>query len=70
LPNFAAAKGFMAMCIIAYSKDFPESGKKRLDGDIVREATSDQVKSLREENNQLKQAVADLLLKNRVLNKV
>ena len=70
MPNFAVAKEFMPMCIIAFSKDFPETGKKRPDGDTVREATSDQVKSLREENNQLKQAVADLLLKNRVLNKV
>ena len=52
-----------------WSKDFLEAGKKRLDGDTVREASSDQVKMLREENNQLKQAVADLLLKNRVLKK-
>ena len=52
-----------------WSKDFLEAGRKRLDGDTVREATSDQVKSLREENNQLKQVVADLLLKNRILKK-
>lgn len=52
-----------------WSKDFLEAGRKRLDGDIVREANSDQVKALREENNQLKQVVADLLLKNRILTK-
>jgi transposase len=52
-----------------WSRDFLEAGKKRLDGDMVREATSDQVVSLRNENNQLKQVVADLLLKNRVLKK-
>jgi transposase len=52
-----------------WSKDFLEAGRKRLDGDTVREASSDQVKVLREENNQLKQVVADLLLKNRILKK-
>jgi transposase len=52
-----------------WSKDFLEAGKKRLDGDTVREANSDQVKSLRDENNQLKQVVADLFLQNRVLKK-
>jgi transposase len=52
-----------------WSKDFLEAGRKRLDGDTVREASSDQVKALREENNQLKQVVADLLLKNRILKK-
>ena len=52
-----------------WSKDFLEAGRKRLDGDTVREANGDQVKALREENNQLKQVVADLLLKNRILKK-
>jgi transposase len=52
-----------------WSKDFLEAGKKRLEGDTAREANSDQVKSLRDENTQLKQVVADLFLKNRVLKK-
>jgi transposase len=52
-----------------WSKDFLESGKKRLEGDIVREANSDEVSQLRKENNQLKHVVADLFLKNRVLKK-
>ena len=52
-----------------WSKDFLDAGKKRLEGDTVREANSDQVKSLRDENAQLKQVVADLFLKNRVLKK-
>lgn len=30
-----------------WSKDFMEAGKKRLSGDIVRESTSDEVKTLR-----------------------
>ena len=41
----------------------------RLNGDIVREATSGEVKGLREENNDLKQVVAELTLKTRMLKK-
>jgi transposase len=52
-----------------WSKDFLEAGKIRLEGDTIREANSDQVKTLREENTQLKQVVAELFLKNRVLKK-
>ena len=52
-----------------WSKDFLEAGKRRLQGDMVREATSGEVTELREENEQLKQLVADLSLKNRVLKK-
>ena len=52
-----------------WSKDFLEAGKRRLQGDIVREATSGEVTELREENEQLKQFVAELSLKNRVLKK-
>jgi transposase len=52
-----------------WSKDFLEAGKKRLDGDTVREANSYEVDQLRQENNRLKNAVADLYLKVRVLKK-
>jgi transposase len=52
-----------------WSKDFLEAGKRRLEGDIVREANSDEVNNLRKENNQLKHVVADLFLKNRILKK-
>jgi len=50
-----------------WSKDFMEAGKKRLSGDIKREATSSEVTDLKQENDQLKQLVAELSLKNRVL---
>ena len=46
-----------------------ESGKKRLDGDTMREANTSEVLSLKQENAQLKEAVAELLLQNRVLKK-
>lgn len=52
-----------------WSKDFMESGKKRLDGDTMREANTTEVQSLKQENAQLKEAVAELLLQNRILKK-
>jgi transposase len=52
-----------------WSKDFLEHGKKRLQGDTVREANSGEVKQLLSENDELKQLVAELSLKNRVLKK-
>ena len=50
-----------------WSKEFLESGKKRLQGDTEREATSSEVTNLRDENSQLKYLVAELSLRNRVL---
>lgn len=50
-----------------WSKEFLEAGKRRLQGDTKREASSPQVSGLRKENEQLKQLVADLSLRNRVL---
>ncbi len=38
-------------------------------GDTIREANSDDVSELRKENEQLKQLVAELSLRNRVLKK-
>jgi transposase len=52
-----------------WSKEFLEAGKKRLAGDIAREATSDEVKGLRREAAALKEVVADLTLENRLLKK-
>jgi len=52
-----------------WSKEFLEAGKQRLSGNTRREATSDEVIDLRKENNQLKQVLADTVLKNSVLKK-
>lgn len=52
-----------------WSKEFLEAGKARLAGDTKRQATSEDVSDLRAENEQLKQLVAELILKNRVLKK-
>ena len=38
-----------------------ETGKKRLNGDTTREATSDEVADLHKENQQLKEMLAELI---------
>ena len=60
-------EGIASNLYYRWSKDFLEAGKKRLNGDTVREATSDEVKELRSENRELKEVVAEMTLKNRVL---
>jgi len=62
-------EGIVPNLYYRWSKDFLEAGKKRLQGDTVREANSSEVGDLRQENEQLKQLVAELSLKNRVLKK-
>jgi transposase len=62
-------EGIAANLYYRWSKDFLEAGKKRLAGDTVREATSDEVKDLQAENRELKEVVAEITLKNRVLRK-
>jgi transposase len=52
-----------------WSKEFLEAGKKRLAGDTVREASSDEVKILRSEASALKEALAESVLENRLLKK-
>ena len=52
-----------------WSKEFLEAGKQRLVGNTKREASSEDVQALRQENEQLKQLVAELALKHRVLKK-
>ena len=48
-------------------KDFMEAGKARMRGDTLREATREEVKLLRQENERLKQLVADLSVANMLL---
>lgn len=52
-----------------WSRDFLEAGKKRLSGDTQREAGSGEVRELRQQNAQLKEALAEELLENRLLKK-
>ena len=52
-----------------WSKEFMEAGKQRLAGNTKRQADSEQVHGMKHENEQLKQLVAELALKNKVLKK-
>ena len=52
-----------------WSKAFLEAGKRQLQGETIREASSNEVTELRKENEQLKELVAEVSLKNRVLKK-
>ena len=62
-------EGISSNLYYKWSKEFLEAGKKRLMGDTKREATSGEVRSLKSENRQLKELVADLSLKNVILKK-
>ena len=62
-------EGIAANLYYRWSKDFLEAGKKRLDGDTSREANTDEVAGLKRENKDLKQAVAELYLRNDWLKK-
>ena len=52
-----------------WSKEFLEAGKQRLSGNTKRQADSEEVSSMKHENEQLKLLVAELALKNKVLKK-
>ena len=52
-----------------WSKDFMEAGKKRLQGDTLREANSSEVQELKAENEESKELEANLSLDNMKLKK-
>jgi transposase len=52
-----------------WTKDFMEAGKKRLNGDTLREANTNEVSNIKKENSSLKEIVAELYLENRDLKK-
>ncbi len=41
-----------------WSKDFMEAGKRRLSGDVIREANRDEVTELKRENDEIKKVTA------------
>ena len=64
------------VCITVGRREFLEAGKKRLAGDAARQATSAEVKTLRAEvktlraeARDLKEALAEQMLENRLLKK-
>jgi len=62
-------EGIAESLYYSWSKEFLEAGKKRLAGDTARAATSDEVKTLRAEAHDLKEALAEQMLENRLLKK-
>lgn len=69
ITNICRKEGIAPSIYYKWSKAFLEAGKRQLNGDTIREAGRDEVSGLRNENEQLKQLVAELSLKNRVLKK-
>ena len=69
IANICRKEGMAPSIYYKWSKAFLEAGKRQLNGDTIREASRDEVTDLRNENEQLKQLVAELSLKNRVLKK-
>jgi len=62
-------EGIHANLYYNWSKSFLEAGKKRLMGDITREATSDEVGTLKCQNERLKILLAEMMLENSNLKK-
>ena len=62
-------EGIAESLYYSWSKGFLEAGKKRLAGDTARAATSDEVKTLRAQAHDLKEALAEQMLENRLLKK-
>jgi transposase len=62
-------EGIAESLYYAWSKEFLEAGKRRLAGDTARAATTDEVKQLRREAQDLKEVVAEQALALRLLKK-
>lgn len=69
IASLSRREGIAQNLYYRWSKDFLEAGKRRLSGDTKREANSSEVQKLKGENAQLKEALAELMLKNRMLKK-
>jgi transposase len=60
----------IAECLYySWSKEFLEAGKRRLAGDTARAATSNEVRDLRRQAQELKEVVAEQALELRLLKK-
>ena len=62
-------EGIAESLYYSWSKEFLEAGKRRLSGDTARQASSGEVKELRQEMRDLKEALAEQVLENRLLKK-
>lgn len=62
-------EGIHAAIYYKWLKEFMEAGKSRLKRDSLRDATNDEVKGLRQENERLKALIGDQALQNYLLKK-
>lgn len=62
-------EGIPSVTYYAWSKAFLDAGKNGLTKDTNRDATTEEVKSLKSENDSLKRAVAEQVLENQRLKK-
>ena len=58
-------EGIAASVYYKWSKAFLEAGKNGLTRDTLRDATNDEVRNLRQENEQLKQSLAEAILETK-----
>jgi len=69
IASLCRREGIAESLYYSWSKELLEAGKKRLAGDTARQATSNEVKALRAETRDLKEALAEQMLENRLLKK-
>jgi len=69
IPELCRREGIAESMYYSWSKEFLEAGKRRLAGDTTRAATTDEVKQLRREAQDLKEVVAEQALALRLLKK-
>ena len=69
IAELCRCEGIAESLYYSWSKEFLEAGKRRLAGDTAREATSGEVKTLRQEARVLKEVVAEQALELRLLKK-
>ena len=69
IASLCRREGIAESLYYSWSKEFLEAGKRRLAGDTAREATSQELKTLRAEALSLKEALAEQMLENRLLKK-
>ena len=62
-------EGIAESLYYSWSKEFLEAGKKRLSGDTASQASSGEVKDLCRERHDLKEALAEQVLEDRLLKK-
>lgn len=67
--HYVNTKSLSQSQLYKWNKEFLEAGKKRLSGDVTREATSNKVAELKKENARLKEIVADLVLRYDIVKK-